>query len=280
MITRFLTRRTINQLVLLCVISALLLAACSTNSNPTSTPVNASATLKHGPLGSANLMWDPSSHTLTVWLSMTGFAPNSTHPAHIHAGSCTKAGGVLYPLQDVVADAHGSATVTSIINNVMQGIPATGWYINVHNGPGLSPDVQFLPIACGDISNPNPSIKTVQHVQVTITGASSPNQSASGTAQLMFANGTLTVKLSVTGLVPHSWYMAHIHAGSCTSEGKIVYGLKPIQADASGNGSSTTVLTGVSSIPDSDWYINVHLTLDMTTQFGNDPIACGDVTRG
>ncbi|HEY6408400.1 MAG TPA: hypothetical protein VIY29_13110 [Ktedonobacteraceae bacterium] len=51
-------------------------------------------------------------------------------------------------------------------------------------------------------------------------------------------------------------------------------------ANASGIGSSTTTLTNVSSIPEGGWYVNVHLTMDMTTQFGNDPIACGNVALG
>jgi CHRD domain len=113
MITRFSMNWKVSRLVMLGVLAALLLAACSTGNDPASTSksVTASTILKHGPAGTAHLTWDPSSHTLTVQLSMTGFAPNSRHPAHIHAGDCHNAGKVVYPLQDVVAYAHGIANV-------------------------------------------------------------------------------------------------------------------------------------------------------------------------
>jgi hypothetical protein len=282
MITRFFMNWKVSQLVMLCMLAVLLLAACSpvNNSVTANQSVTASATLKHGPTGRADLAWDPSSQTLMVELSMTGLAPNSRHPAHIHAGSCRNAGKVVYPLQDVVADAHGVATVTTTISNVMSGIPATGWYINVHNGPELTSEAESMPIACGEVSNSEYSTRASQAVLVSLADTTAANQSASGSAQLTLSDGTLTVKLTMSGLAPNSTHMAHIHGGTCSSQGKVVHGLNPVVADASGNGSSTTVLTGISSIPSSGWYVNVHLTMDMSTQTGNDPIACGDVSVG
>jgi hypothetical protein len=282
MITRFSTNWKVGRLVMLGVLAVLLLAACSPGSNPVSAskPVTASATLKHGPVGTANLTWDPSSHILTVQLSMTGFAPNSRHPAHIHVGDCYNTGNVVYPLQDVVADAYGVASVTTTISNVLNGIPASGWSINVHNGPELTSETQFLPIACGTVSNLESSSRASQAVLVPLADTPAPNQSASGSAQLTLSDGTLTVKLTMRGLAPNSRHMAHIHGGSCDSQGKVVHGLNPVVADASGNGNSTTILTGISSIPSSGWYVNVHLTMNMSTQTGNDPIACGNVIVG
>jgi hypothetical protein len=72
-------------------------------------------------------------------------------------------------------------------------------------------------------------------------------------------------------------HAAHIHSGSCGNAGKPLYDLKPIVADSAGKGSSTTVISGVSSLPAIGWYISVHLTTDMTTQTSDDSIACGDV---
>jgi CHRD domain len=212
-----------------------------------------------------------------VKITLLGLAPSSKHPAHIHAGSCTKAGNVLYPLQDVVADETGSATSTSTTNNVTSGIPATGWYINVHNGPGLSPGVQFSPISCGNIANSNTATTGTQKVQTVLSASTSPSQAAIGNAQLSLSGGKLTVTLALQGLQPKSTHAAHVHSGSCGDQGKVLYDLKPIVADASGKGSTTTTISGVSSVPDVGWYINVHLTTDMTTQTSDDPIACGDV---
>jgi CHRD domain len=290
MITKTFANRTIGIWALLSLVVILLLAACggSTSSAPTSTPAATSttnsttATLKHVPHGTADLSWDPSSHTLTVKLSLVGLAPKSIHPAHIHTGSCSNQGAVVHPLQNVGADDHGMATVTSTVPNVMQGIPASGWYVNVHNGPGLSMADQFLPIVCGDVSNSSTSTTAAQslHVMLTAAPSASTGQSAQGRAQLTLSGRTLTVKLTISGLAPNSVHPAHIHAGSCESQGAVVYPLTNVTADASGNATVTTTIPNVSSIPGSGWYVNVHRGPGLSTQTEFDPIACGNVTVG
>ncbi|MEO6891856.1 MAG: CHRD domain-containing protein [Ktedonobacteraceae bacterium] len=280
-------------LAALVVVVALLVTACGdTTSTPAATPTSnapattptssattASATLKHVPAGTADLSWSPSTHMLTVKISLVGLAPSSTHPAHIHAGSCSNEGKVIYPLQNIVADAHGVGTATTMVS-VPQGIAASGWYVNVHNGPGLSPADQFLPIVCGDIANANTSMTAAQAVHVAL--ASPPKASAgeavSGMAQLSLSGTTLTVKLTLSGLEPNSAHAAHIHSGSCESQGPVVYPLTVVTADASGNATVMTTLTGVPSIPATGWYVNVHHSTALATQTGFDPVACGNVT--
>jgi len=265
------------------VLGLLLLTACgsnntpvvSTSSSPGNTAASAGAMLKHSPAGSADLAWDPVTHALTVKIMLLGLAPSSKHPAHIHVGSCAKAGSVLYPLQDVVADETGAGSSISIIKNVMSGIPASGWYINVHNGPALGSDTQFLSVSCGNVASP--ATTSAQKVQVILGPSPSQNQAVSGSAQLTLSDRTLTVTLSLQGMEPKTTHSAHIHSGSCGDQGKVLYNLRPIVADASGKGTATTTIPNVSSMPDIGWYINVHLTTDMTTQTSNDPIACGDI---
>lgn len=254
----------------------------TTNATPTSTAMTAKASLMHVPTGTATLNWDPTSKTLTVNVTLTGLAPNSIHPEHIHTGSCANQGGVLHPLAMLNADAHGNATATTTIPNVTGGIPASGWYVNVHNGPALSPADQFLPIVCGDVSNSNTSTSAAQSVQVTLNSApsASAGQAAMGTAELTLNGSTLTVKVTVSGLAPNSSHANHIHLGSCTMQGKVLYPLTTLVADASGNATATTMINNVSSIPSSGWYVNVHNSTALTTQTGFDPIACGDVTIG
>lgn len=293
MLTRYLINRKINLLAVLGIVVILLLVGCGSTpatSSPGSTPTSAStstgataasATLKHVPDGMATIGWDPTSQALTVKISLIGLAPNSTHPAHIHSGSCSNQGSVVYPLQNVVADAHGVGTSTTAIKSVAN-IPATGWYVNVHNGPGLSPSDQFLPIACGDLALTNVSPTSSLSLQIPLNAApkASAGESASGMAQLTLSGSTLTVKLTVINLEPNSSHAAHIHTGSCASQGPVVYPLMTVTADASGNASVTTTINNVSSIPSSGWYVNVHHSTDLSTQTGFDPIACGDVTVG
>ena len=276
---------TIVRMVALMALGAMLLTACgnkstdatSTQSSAGNPTVSANAMLKHSPAGTADLTWNPTTHDLTVNILLLGLTPGSKHPAHIHSGSCAKAGDVVYALQDVIADETGSGSSTSVIKNVADGIPATGWYINVHNGPGLTPATQFLPISCGNIVNPKASTASEQKMQILLGTTPSANQAVGGDAQLSLSNGKLKVALSLQGLEPGSAHAVHIHSGSCGNEGKSLYELKPVVGDADGKGSATTVISGVSSLPAIGWYISVHLTTDMSTQTSDDPIACGDV---
>jgi hypothetical protein len=284
---RFPIGKNVIPIVALVVVGLFLLTACSTSgsatpsSGTTSAPavsgVAANAILTHSPSGTADLTWDPHTHLLAVKVALNGLAPNSIHPAHIHAGSCKSEGKVVYTLPNIVANAAGSATVSTSIKDVVDGIPATGWYVNVHNGPGLVSQMQALPIACGDVQNPNASLKTAQSVQTTLAAPFVPNEAASGIAQLTLSHQKLTVTLSMKNLAPGTTHMAHIHAGNCDSLGAVLYGLNPVKANALGEGSSTTVLNGIPALPASGWYVSVHLSTDMSTQTGSDPVACGNV---
>lgn len=285
--------------VALVLVSMLIMLVCSTMGQPSSANAaaslqgnynstfdrnpNAQPILKHTPNGTANLTWDATHERLTVTITISGLAPNSTHPAHIHKGSCeTSDNGVIYPLNPVVADKEGKSTsITTIKQPVENGIPMSGWFINVHNGPTLSPDIQKTPIGCGDITNFNTSTTTDQSVDLTLGPTKAPNQAANGVATLSLTNNQLIVTVTVSGLAPRSTHQAHIHQGSCLSQGPVVYPLTPVVADNKGNGTSKTTILNVSSIP-TNWYVNVHLAAtpaDLGTQTGFDPLACGNVVN-
>jgi len=294
MATQYFINRKINLLAVLGFVAALLLAGCggttpAPTSSPTSPPAStsaptsttASASLKHVPTGMAAISWSPVSQALTVKISLIGLAPNSTHPAHIHSGSCAHQGPVLYPLHNVIADAHGVGASTTTIKSVT-AVSVNGWYVNVHNGPGLSPSDQFLPIVCNDLTLSNVSRTSSLSVQLPLNAAppASAGEMVSGMALLALSGTTLTVKLSLSGLEPNSMHAAHIHAGSCESQGAVVYPLTTVVADASGKANVTTTIPNVPSIPSSGWYVNVHHSTNLSTQTGFDPIACGNVTLG
>jgi Cu/Zn superoxide dismutase len=87
-------------------------------------------------------------NTFTLVVTMAGLAPMSVHPSHIHAGaSCDANGPVEIALQSVTADASGNATATTVVPQSYV-VPATGWYVNVHQGPDLV-GANAAPIACG-----------------------------------------------------------------------------------------------------------------------------------
>lgn len=251
----------------------------SSNTGFTTTGGNVGqATLQHVPTGTAQLSWDHTTKILTIQVNMTGLAPNSIHPNHIHEGVCGSQGKVLYPLTKLVADTHGVAQAITRIN-LPDGIPAKGLYLNVHNGPSEEPADQFLPIACSNIVNTNTSLRSNQAMQLTLQApTNSANENASGSAHLSLSGQTLTVQVEMSGLQPDSEHAVHIHRGSCTSEGPVLYPLTVLKANAEGKATATTTIQHVTTIPSTGWYVNVHRTTDLSTQTGFDPIACGDVT--
>jgi CHRD domain len=70
---------------------------------------------------------------------------------------------------------------------------------------------------------------------------------------------TLTVTLTASGLTPGA-HAAHIHVGSCQSQGPVQYMLMDFTADANGNISNETrTVTGVTSVMlNGGWYLNLH----------------------
>lgn len=291
MIRKYFMSRTVDLLAVLSVAGILILAGCGQGTSasggaagPTSTSTSrnmASAALKHAPVGAATIGWDPASHGLTVKLSLVGLAPSSTHPADINSGSCVKRGPVVYPLNNVLADARGVGSSTTTIQNI-KTIPASGWFVNVHNGPGLATADEAVSIVCNDLAFPNISSTKMSSMLVPLNAAqgSAGNEKASGTAQLALSGSTLTVKLTLNGLQPHSSHAAHIHAGTCQSQGAVIYTLSNVVAGATGNASETTTIKNVKSIPASGWYVNVHYGTNIATQTGFNPIACGNVIVG
>lgn len=260
---------------LLAVLVALAVATMAAAA-PAAGTYQAYASLRHEAHGTAQITWSAGSNRLMVTMRLTGLAPNSTHPAHIHTGSCTQDGPVLYPLANVVANASGIGTSTTTVSGVGGGIPAQGWYINVHNGPGLSPAVQYEPIACGNVFSPWRGVDS-QMSRVWLGAASDPDQHAWGGTQLWIDGDALVVRLWLGGLAPNSRHAAHIHDGSCAYQGGIAYPLNTVVADGTGDAQSTTVIRGVRSIPTGGWYVNVHKGTDLSTQTGFDPIACGNI---
>src|SRR5258707_12157116 len=97
MVRKYFMSRIVDLLGVLSVAGVLILAGCGQGSSasgtsgaagPTSTSTarnTASATLKHEPEGTANIGWDPTSHGLTVKLSLVGLAPSRTNPHKIYS---------------------------------------------------------------------------------------------------------------------------------------------------------------------------------------------------
>ena len=109
------------------------------------------------PAGAASVTYSPSAKTLTVNVTASGVTPGF-HAAHIHLGSCQSQGPVLYMLFDLTANSSGQiVNETRHVTGVTSGIPATGWYLNLHQGTSQNilkngqPTIFFRPLLCANL---------------------------------------------------------------------------------------------------------------------------------
>jgi CHRD domain len=109
------------------------------------------------PGGTATLVYNPAAQTITVTVTASGLTPGA-HAAHIHLGSCMSQGPVRYMLMDFTANGHGQImNQTRTVTGVTSPVPATGWYLNLHQGNSYNilangaPAINFRPLLCANI---------------------------------------------------------------------------------------------------------------------------------
>jgi Cu/Zn superoxide dismutase len=107
--------------------------------------------------GQATVVYDPAAQTLTVTVNASGLTPGA-HAAHVHVGSCASQGAVQYMLMDLNANSQGQViNETRVITGVTSPVPASGWYLNIHQGDSNTilangqPTIAFRPLLCADI---------------------------------------------------------------------------------------------------------------------------------
>jgi hypothetical protein len=99
-----------------------------------------------GGSGAAGWAWvTPYMDKLIVTVLLTGVEPNSAHGNHIHRGSCTS-GPPVYPLTQLVANADGVATATTLVSADMAAMMNDSWFVMAHISPTGGSG-----IVCGDM---------------------------------------------------------------------------------------------------------------------------------
>lgn len=113
-------------------------------------PGAATQTVQLDPLGDSGVSGEA---TLTrtngqtqVMVRLTGTPGNTTHPGHIHSGSCEAPGPPVQPLESVTTDATGSGTATSTVT-VDEATVFNGQHIIQYHQAGGGPGV-----TCGQIT--------------------------------------------------------------------------------------------------------------------------------
>lgn len=168
--------------------------------------------------------------------------------------------------------------------SVLAALAFSGCTAIVINGP-------TVPTATGSgtpaaSSSVTPAATTSVTPAATTTPTMAPKASAAlthvpvGSADLAYDLNahTLKVQYAFTGLAPNSTHPMHVHTGHCVSPGPMLYDLKTITADASGNAASSVSVSNVTTDqPSSGWYIDVHNGTGTST-FDQLVLTCANIT--
>src|ERR1700739_3309090 len=131
--------------------------ACANITAAVLTTTLAMAPVGQRPQGLANLTYNQGAKTLIVATAASGLAPGSAQAEHLGLGTCEAQGATKYPLNDLVASSNGTAYQTTVVENVDQAPPPSGWYLNVQLGSSaqgqqhVPPTPYVAPIICGNI---------------------------------------------------------------------------------------------------------------------------------
>jgi hypothetical protein len=202
--------------------------------------------------------------TVTAHVSATGLTPGSTHLVEIDSDGST--GPVLRlgslqadPTGRIDADVTSTGTIAALPDGsrfvIRLGVSGNG--SNGSNGDAVAAEPIAESAALPD--QPNGTVSTLRAVNVSSDGTDLGPLSGNATVVYDPTAQTLTVTLDATGLGAGN-HAAHIHTGSCQSQGPVQYMLADFTADADGNVvNQTRTVTGVTQpLTSGAWYLNLH----------------------
>jgi hypothetical protein len=228
------------------------------------TPTKASLNLTPMPAGTVTFGQDASGN-LTVQPNMFGLTPGSAHQVDLTEPSGLAGFGTL------TASAVGQASAT--LDSTFTGSVPSGSRLEILNGAGsgsVNNEViaQTAPLS-GSLAG---STVSLTPVEVTPTGTSYGTPQGKATIMYNQTAQTLTVTVNASGLTP-GLHAAHVHAGSCQSQGGVVYMLMDLMANSQGKiVNQTRTITGVTTpIPPTGWYLNLHQGDSNTILSGGQP---------
>ena len=102
--------------------------------------------------------------------------------------------------------------------------------------------------------------------------AAQRDSGVTGEARLLQAGPTTTLTISLEGLAPNSAHAGHVHEGGC--DGRVLYPLATITADATGRGQATATVEA--PLDPAVWWVQYHAS-DSPPGPG---ITCGPVQAG
>jgi hypothetical protein len=196
---------------------------------------------------------------------------------------------VQFPALTANSAGQADATLTSV--DSVKKLPSHSQFVirlGTSSGSGDSGGNSFAmePIAESSALPARPdSVFAFHAVTVDTSGVSFGQPAGRTTITFNAAAQTLTVTVTASGLNPGP-HAAHIHLGSCQSQGAVKYMLADFTADAGGNiVDQTRVVTGVTSVPGpGSWYLNLHqggmnqILANGTPTLSFRPMLCTNIT--
>ncbi len=217
-------------------------------------------------------------HRLTVRAAVFGLTPGSSHGV----GLSIPGRSGLVRFTPITANSVGQAAST--LSSDFRGRWQPGSRLLIRMGTGGS-RVAGEPIAVTDrLRHPGHRPHWLRAVEVTRRGISYGTPHGGATLVYNRHRHTLTVTVHAGGVSPGP-HAAHIHLGSCLSQGPVAYMLKDLVANRRGQiVHAVRVLTGVMTpIPAHGWYLNIHqgnsgniLSNGQPTIFFR-PLLCSDI---
>ena len=216
---------------------------------------------------------------LTVRADMFGLTPGSAHRVTVVLPG--RLSGIRFGL--LTANTGGQAQVT--LRSTFTGRWPAGSRLIVRMG-GHGGGVAGEPIATTRrLRHPGPRRHRLIAVEVSPAGISYGTPRGRATISYRASRQTLTVTVHASGVTPGP-HAAHIHLGSCRSQGPVKYMLRDLVADRRGRiVRAVRVFTHVTApIPAHGWYLNIHqgnssniLSNGQPTIFFR-PLICADIS--
>ena len=213
---------------------------------------HARLTLRAMPVGRVAFRRDRHHH-LMVRASLFGLTPGSSHAVDLRVPGRSR----VIRFSPLTANSGGQAYSTLSSNFTGRWRPGSRLLIRMGVGGGRAArepiaETRRLP---GAGRRPHRLIA----VEVTRNGVSYGTPQGGATLVYSGSRHTLTVTVHARGVAPGP-HAAHIHLGSCMSQGPVLYMLKDLVANRRGLiVHAVRVFTGVTTpIPARGWYLNIH----------------------
>ena len=250
-----LTRITAAPAVLAAVSVLALAGPASANAGTTvpavpHSPASASLRLRAMPAGTVAFGKDGKGQ-LTAQVAMMGLTPGSAHSVEL----VTPGHSAPVAFSPLTAASTGEAKAT--LTSTFTGDVPQGSKLLIHLGQGSTGMGRETIAEAGPLAARGSGTNRLTAVEEQ-GGVSWGTPHGQATLSYSAASQTLTVTVEASGLSPGR-HAAHIHVGSCRSQGPVKYPLTDLVADQHGVVARTVqVFRNVAAVPAHGWYLNIH----------------------